>query len=269
MHAPLGRLPALGAALLTGCGEGPMDETLVDELRVLGIRAEPPEAAPGEPVALTALVADPAGTGADVLLWHCTDLGDGCLEPEGTNTWTATLDGDEVTAAATVPEALAPFAGAEPLRATVLWALACEPGLCPPVEDPAAWDLSDPGAWLVDLPLEGVSLAFSTFAVSSRETRAANPVLAHEGPEPIVAGPGATVELPFSASLDAPATADTLLFGFATAGGFGQIEWVVGDDGAVAPTWYAPEEPGSARLYVVLQDGEGGVDWWVGEAEVE
>ncbi len=235
MHAPLLLLP-----LAIGCVEGPMDETRVDELRVLGIRAEPPEATPGESVAITALVADPAGIGADVLLWHCTDLGDGCLEPEGTNTWIQALEGDEVEAITAVPEQLAVLAGEEPVRATALWALACAPGLCPQVEDPGAWDLSDPASWLVNLPMDGVSLAVSTFAVSSRAVRAANPVLVHEGPEPVVAGPGEAVDLPFSALLDAPATADTLLFGFATAGGFGETEWVVGDDGAVTPTWYAP-----------------------------
>jgi hypothetical protein len=70
-------------------------------------------------------------------------------------------------------------------------------------------------------------------------------------------------------TLDAPATADTLAFGFTTAGGFGDTEYVVGDDGEVALTWYASEAPGPAALLVVLQDGQGGVAWWVGEAEAE
>ena len=63
-----------------GCGAGPNDETLVDELRVLAMVAEPPEVAPGAESTVEVTVADPEGVGPDVIVWTCTDLGDGCLE---------------------------------------------------------------------------------------------------------------------------------------------------------------------------------------------
>ncbi len=52
-------LPALGP--LTGCLEELPEPSKIDRLRVLAIRAEPPEAMPGEAVQLSALVVDPAG----------------------------------------------------------------------------------------------------------------------------------------------------------------------------------------------------------------
>lgn len=52
-----------------GCGSPFPPETLVERLRILGVRAEPPEADPSTVVELDALVADPAGEGRPV---ECT-----------------------------------------------------------------------------------------------------------------------------------------------------------------------------------------------------
>ena len=65
-----------------GCAMGPSAETLVDELRVLAVLADKPEARPGETVALESLVVDPRR-------WvrrHGMDVHpgpDGCLEAAG------------------------------------------------------------------------------------------------------------------------------------------------------------------------------------------
>jgi hypothetical protein len=260
----LSLLVSLGVA----CADGPSDETLVDELRVMAIQADPPEAAPGQEVSLTAAVADPQGAGADVLLWHCTDLGEGCVEDGTEHAWSLALDDGLATATATVPAALAPFASEEPLRATLLWALACEPGLCPQVDDPAGWDLSDPASWLEELPMQGVSLGFNLLAISSREDGLDNPELELLSDAPLEAAPGELLTLDFSVQLDVAATVDTLAFGYATAGGFDAAEYAVGDDGAVSLAWYAPDQAATVELWVIVNDGAGGVGLWSGQVGV-
>ncbi len=251
-----------------GCAMGPSDETLVPELRVLAIQADPPEAAPGEDVELTVTVADPLDNGAELLLWHCTDLGEGCLEGGTDHVWRLELDGDQASVTATVPAALAAFATDEPLRATQLWALACEPGLCPQVNDPDGWDLSAPTDWLGDLPMSGVSLGLNLLAISTRDDRLANPELALADGTELVAQPGEHLELPFEVTLDTPATGATLAFGYASAGGFGATDYLIGDSGEVSLDWYAPDEAGDVTLWVVVNDGEGGVGLWSGVVEV-
>ena len=64
---------------LAACGEGPSDESLIANLQVVSVVAEPPEVGPGEAVTLTATVADPAALAPEVLVWTCTSLGEGCL----------------------------------------------------------------------------------------------------------------------------------------------------------------------------------------------
>lgn len=251
--------------LVAGCMSGPSDETLVDDVRVLALVAQPPEASPGEAVQVGIHVADPAGAGVEILAWSCTNLGTGCLEDPSTQASTPVWTDGQATFTATVPVDLAAVASEEPVPITALWTLACTPGLCPQVGDPAGWDLADPTAWLVDLPMEGVSLAYRTLAVSTRTDRPGNPVLEYQGPDPISAAAGEAVDLELAVTLDVPATADTLAFGFATAGGFGDTEYAVGDDGQVTLQWYAPDPVEPATLYVVVQDGAGGVAVWTGE----
>jgi hypothetical protein len=253
---------AMATITAMGCAMGPSDETVVSELRVLAIQADPPEVAPGEAVDLNITVADPLGAGADVLLWHCTNLGEGCLEEGGEHSWTLPLDGDGVAVTATVPPALAAFASDEPLRATQLWALACEPGLCPQVDDPDAWDLSDPSAWLADLPMSGVSLGSNLLAISTRDDRLVNPELTLAGDGPLEAAPGGQLAIDFAVTLGTPANEATFAFGYATAGGFGATEYAIGDSGEVSLDWYAPDEPSEVTLWVVVNDGAGGVGVW-------
>lgn len=55
---------------LAGCDFGFRPETLVDDMRLLGIRAEPADLAPGETARLDALVVDPSRPGqANTVLW--------------------------------------------------------------------------------------------------------------------------------------------------------------------------------------------------------
>ena len=64
-------------ALQWGCF--PFDpRTKIDELRVVAVQSEPAEITLTQEVDINILIADPKGEGADVLVWPCTDLGDGC-----------------------------------------------------------------------------------------------------------------------------------------------------------------------------------------------
>jgi len=71
------RRAAIGVLALAaaGCAEPPGEPSLVDRLRILAVVAEPPEVAPGESVALDALVVAPPGVAAPELTWSL------CAEP--------------------------------------------------------------------------------------------------------------------------------------------------------------------------------------------
>jgi hypothetical protein len=75
-EAPCGR--AMQHAHLAGCGERLDEPSLVKTPRVLAMVAEPPSAPPGEDVALSALVVDPAGRELEMSWTLCAteDLGD-------------------------------------------------------------------------------------------------------------------------------------------------------------------------------------------------
>ncbi len=68
--------PCLFAAFFVGCLEELPDPAKVEGLRVLAIRADPPEAAEGQPVTVEALVAHPDPTVPLTLRWLA------CLKPE-------------------------------------------------------------------------------------------------------------------------------------------------------------------------------------------
>jgi hypothetical protein len=57
---------AFAAVSIFGCSDPMESGSLVDELRILAVRADPPEIAPGAGTALTTLWADPKGGGRDV-----------------------------------------------------------------------------------------------------------------------------------------------------------------------------------------------------------
>lgn len=69
----------LALALTAGCVDETSDRWLLEELRVLGVKAEPAEAAPGASVDLAALVVDPIG-GAD----RATQIAWGVCTPDPT-----------------------------------------------------------------------------------------------------------------------------------------------------------------------------------------
>lgn len=260
--------------LLLACTPGPDEETLVDEVRVVALTADPPEAAPGTEVALTAWVGDPEGVDPDVLLWTCLDLGKGCAEAAAPGfgvTRGKAVDGVLATTRV-APAELAPLvADGETVLPVPTWVLACAPGLCPLVElvdaEPgsdaaaeAAALLADPFGMMEDLPMEGVSLGFATLDVSTRAAPVTNPSLGVVDGE-VVAAPGGEVDLVFT-------TDAAEVWAYTTAGGFG-MPAVAPVDGAATHTWYAPEEAGEATLWAVALGAEGGATVWRGAARAE
>ena len=79
------------ALALGGCGSGGDNAALVNGLRLLGARSEPPEAAPGDAVTLTAWAVDPTGHAVDVEWSACTaapvagtgELNPSCITTDG------------------------------------------------------------------------------------------------------------------------------------------------------------------------------------------
>jgi hypothetical protein len=261
--------------LLAACTSPPWDpDSLVDELRVVAVVGSPPEVAPGESLDLDVHVMDPADGPRDVLGWFCTFWSGTCAEA-GVDRPLADFavvrrDADLVERVRfTVPPELAtllpPDAAAQPLA---WWTLACRPGLCPvidaveaaPAPGSAAWDdlvldLAAPGAWLRDLPMEGVSLAVKTLLVSQRPAseRNRNPVLEREDDEPIEVAPDEIVDLAFDVDEGA-------VHPLASAGAFSAPAF--GAQGETRVRWYAPSLPGTVDLLVVAEDGVGGTGVW-------
>lgn len=265
----MGAIALIGLA--AGCG-GANDETVVDELRVMAIVAEPPEIAPGASASVTATVADPTGVDPDVLLWTCTNLGDGCLEAAIPGQGTVVgkpVDGTLSTVATAPVE----FAGVVGDGTTVLpvlvWTLACAPGVCPAIDlaasqpeagsadaDTLAAFLADPYGAAADLPLTDTSLALAQVGVSMRAEPVTNPVLTPpDGALTVVAGE--YLDLAFGVE----AAGATTAYGYASLGGFDAASYEV-RDGAVTMRWFAPEDAGTADLWIVVNGEDGGSTVW-------
>jgi len=279
-----------------GCAMGPSAETLVDELRVLAVLADKPEARPGETIALESLVVDPLDAGYDVMAWTCTPGPDGCLESAGFTgvAWDGLVaaagpESPWVESAYFVAPLLAEFVGPDPVPLVQHWTLACEPGLCPVLD--AALEAPDPGSVeasalraelgepftiLEDLPMEGVSLALRSLAVSTRDDteRLQNPTVScrsqdgEDGaPLTVEAGGRLTMVCAVSGTYDG----DAALWGYTTAGGWeGEAQELDPGDTEKEYVWIAPEEVPEAAVpvWVVSVDGFGGVGLWSGEVEV-
>lgn len=259
--------------LLAACG-GPSDETRVEELRVMAAVMTPPEAAPGAEVGVEVHLLDPVGDGAEVLLWTCLDLGDGCLEAQapGLGTTVAAPEAGVVRTTRTAPAELAAFLDAETVLPVPLWALACAPGVCPVIDaaraapdpgsaeaDALATQLADPTAWLAELPMQGVSLGFGTIGVSLRAEPVTNPrlVMVHEALEPVDAGGS------FDLSVLVEAEGEVTVWGYATGGGFGAPADEV-QDGMATLTYFAPEDPSEVEVLLVAVGADGGSAVWRG-----
>lgn len=291
--------PVLLLTTVLGCSSGPSAETLVSELRVLAVLADTPEARPGETVALESLVVDPLDDGYDAIAWSCTFTGESCLESAGFTgvVWdglvgAASPEDPWLASAYFVPPQLSEFVSAEPVPLVQHWTLACEPGLCPVIDEALAApepgsaaastlqeQLSDPFSVLETLPMQGVSLGLRSISVSTRsdEERVRNPTVACRSEEGEL-GDALSVEaggrLPLVCEVSGTYDGDGAIWGYTTAGGWeGEAQEL--DNGDTDKEYVfigpdevpeVPEEP--VPVWVVISDGFGGVGIWEGEVEI-
>jgi hypothetical protein len=257
--------------LAIGCTEGPLAETLVNDLMVLSVVADPPEAAPGETVSMEVSLGLPNDTPVDFLLWTCLPLGENnCLEEGAAQRFIVAEDVQStVLVEQTVPfEAagiVAAFDGEIPV---LVWTMACEQSLCPILEkaksgDLVEADLADPISALKSLPFDGVSLALSKLWLSDRapEERRQNPVLTPDFELPEVVAPGERVPLAFNVE---GASEETEAFGYSLSGGFGAVSTRV-FEGKTELVWFAPDTIDAVeetQLWVIVQDANGGSAIW-------
>ena len=273
-----------GWILLTifGCGETSPD-TLVDELRAIASIASPPEVRPLDAFEYTTYVFNPNENPVDVWTWSCTNLGDGCIEAAGgsDSVIRTTVEGLAPTFTRTfgVAPALAgilPETG--PLTATQIWTLLCEQGSCPQLDGVETLDstsewpqetvdlLSDPLAWMPDLPTNGTSLAYQLITTSLSDEPHQNPSIqsSPNNPESLEKGKPFALEFRVSGTF----TDDARLYNYISSGGFEMTDTFVNVDDCTFLNGVAPEKDDQVTIWVVLLDGFGGVDVWTKEMAV-
>jgi hypothetical protein len=284
-------LPALAAAAL-GCVPVVGDPaSLVTTTRLLAVRADPPEAAPGATVSYRALCASPMGTVAGPPLdWAF------CAAP------TPLTDNDPVSPAC-LGDAVLPIAGATPTASAATPSNACS--LFGPDPPPGSFRPHDPdatGGFFQPVRVElGALVAFygervpcplpeaptaASIALAQGYQDNQNPTLlplaaaaggAAISLDRIPAGGAVQLTTGWGAA-DAetylmydPATAEVVtrrealsVSWFTTGGAFAaEVTGSAEDDPATttATTWTAPGDPGVIHVWLVLRDSRGGVDY--------
>ena len=260
--------------LLAACN-GPDEDTLLKELRVLSLRADPPQVGTDD-IRIDATVVDPLDQGAELALWSCLAGADGCIEKSfgDLSAWSSWYEVDGEEYSRTFANVIPP--GVELPFGPAVYGLACEPGLCPLLDllaDPPApgtddyeralqW-MADPFGMLEELPLEGVALTFRFLPVDDG-SGATNPVVTRDGEGVVPSVPDQESVLRFRVDASAP----TVAYPYADAGGWTMpaVEVV---DGEVELRWIAPSFPqDTVRLYVTFESEDGGSAIWKGTANV-
>lgn len=250
------------AFVVAGCNQALPDRALVTSLRVLAVRAEPPEALPGTAVHFDALVADPLGRGRPLKrAWAICNPGEGGVGTCGDPARTAIL-GSNLTADWTIPaDALSGLNEEEAkLGRDVYVVLAVQ---------------FDDGTGQVDRADHDV--AFKRVRISTNGDPNRNPSLSSLQIDKNSAD-GLTVPGSSVLALEADASASSRQK-WASPGGASGIEdarftWLISaghlddavtfaDGDAATNRWYLPPASDAAdlSLWVVLRDGRGGIDW--------
>jgi hypothetical protein len=250
------------ALVALGCEPSFQDAHVLDELRVLAVRAEPPEVAVGDAVHLEALVVSPSGAPVTVHIWQCAargGMGQGC------ETFDDSLDLGEGTSADLVIgedwQARLDRAGGLPVF-QVLTIVAEQDGV--------------------------VARAIKRVVVSDWDSKNANPVLEalllddeeeEGGPYVVAAGGSArmhpivgegSVEDYQKVRIDgtlSPATETLFLSNYYSCGKVSTLRSGGPDD--LDATWRAPSTPGTCTVHSILRDDRGGVSFRAREIVVE
>jgi hypothetical protein len=271
-------LTSLAVVLAVGaCSEDLPPQSLVDKFRVLGIRADLPEAAPGEPVQLEALLADPLhGARTISYLWAACVLGpaanpEDCADPAAGGIVGVGFTPSFAFVAPELPE------GA--LSSQVLVTLlVCAGGtfVLPTADggEPTGFPVCEGG---------DAATAYKRVTISDDAVRNHNPSFVDValdgtplGTEPLelpacAEGECAERTVTATAAPDAVETFIEIAFGepiereegvyvswFATHGSFERIRSGVDD---LVVGWTPPAGPATVDLWFVMHDGRGGADW--------
>jgi hypothetical protein len=261
---------------LFACGETSPD-TIVDELRVVASVANPPEVQPYVPFTFTSYAANPEDDDLQALTWVCTNFGDGCLEAFGgsTSLHTTELGGTapdwERTLSAS-PALIPVLEESGALAATQLWTLVCTADTCPIIDEvgdadgteewPSDWqtDLANPLDWVADLPMEGVSLAYQLLTTSLSDAPHQNPTIEADEENPTELPRNDSYELTFT--VDGDFTDQAQLYAYSSAGGFMTLNTFVEAGEPVTVEGTSPKSGDDIRVWMVLVDGNGGMDVW-------
>ena len=245
---------------LAGCNQPLPDRALVTTLRVLGVRAEPPEAAPGTTVHFDALVADPKGNGRVLKrAWAICNPGQGGVGTCGNPANTAVL-GSGLTADWTVPaDALSGLSATDAeMGRDVYVVLGVE---------------FDDGTGQTDRSDHDV--AFKRIRLSTNADPNRNPkidsLFVEKSPaatQPVASGatlaidaaPSADSRQKWSSPNGTSGEEDARFTWLITAGSL-DSDVTYADGPTVTNAWHTPGGSGDLTLWVVLRDGRGGIDW--------
>lgn len=248
---------ALSVVLLAGCQASVADPAIVTGPRILAVRAEPPEVAPGEAVRLEALVVDTAG--ATSWTWSLCALdpvlgSESCAEPER-----LTPISTEKSPVLIVPT-------------NALMGLSDEQRMA---GIPVYLSLN---VAAIDGPALSRPIAVKSVRISERPERNRNPVISFvtlagsEHPVEVLPDSWVTIEgkaAPGSLEsyVDAPTgivVKETLRFHwFVSDGSVGETTTEPEPDSGLASTIWHHTGAEPAHAWVVLYDTRGGVDWRV------
>jgi hypothetical protein len=263
------------AVLVAGCEipSLPAESTELVQLQILSVVVDPPLVRPGDVPSATAWITDPKDEGYELLMWTCTDLGEGCLEIlVDLELWTYTPVVSQGQSAAWLPDLNTNELPADVEVPISVFALACAPGLCPEIQqvrdrDPAvAPILADPLTFAQSLPIEGTSLVRRGIEITGDidAKNNDNPNVQTLPPPDVLVGidRGDVVSLDFVVSDETDMTSD----GYATGGSMSDGSWTSHN---LHFTWTAPNDPGDYEVWVLIEDGTGGSAVWRGMSHIE
>jgi hypothetical protein len=249
----------------------PKPEVIAD-LRILAVRAEPPEGAVGATVALDTLVVtvDPAAA-IDRTWWACVAAGGSLDGPEA-----CALTAPPTVTCADAPEATACLLGSDatasyrlPAQALVGRA-AGEAGqvfIILLAADPATTSVADCAGALVGATVpEGCRIAAKRVAVSATAGTAGTAAAPNTNPTVsglTISGAAVAVTVPPGAADPTPDGPEALFLSwFVTTGAIDSFRTDATGAGLMN-SWTPPDAAG--RIFVVVRDGRGGEAWVTGE----
>lgn len=259
----------LGTLLVAGCQPALADRAVVVDLRVLGVRAEPPEAAPGAAVTFDTLVADPGGAGRELsYAWAICAPGDGGVGRCGDPANILAL-GSGLTATWTVPaDALAGLdADSARVGVDVFVVLGIEARGAVDASGDTPHDVAFKRVRISTNPAPNANPVLTSFAVAGQTSPGAVTVVP-EVDLPLEARPASDAQEAYLLASGAQAVEEARFTWLITSGGVGDAvsfgEADANGDAVGRTIWNLPsgvEASATATVWVVLRDGRGGTTW--------